>query len=130
MNNNIDRPTQTTQQESKRYCVTHSVTLFSLFELLDARFPVLAAETFPDRRSPNVSGSINITCLSDVREPFKIIMKGRTMNKIELHQYLITAPYEEDWSEEEAMMLKGPAFWYDCECFALHQEEEEDTIIF
>jgi hypothetical protein len=57
-------------------------------------------------------------------------MKGRTMNKIELHQYLITTPCEEDWSEEEAMMLKGPAFWYDCECFALHQEEEEDTIIF
>jgi hypothetical protein len=52
------------------------------------------------------------------------------MNKIELKQYLLTTPWEEDWSEEEAMMLKGPAFWYDCECFPLHQEEEEDTIWF
>ena len=80
MNNNIDRPTQTTRQESKRYSVTQGVTLFSLFGLLDARLPVLAAETFRDRRSPNVSGSINITCLSDVREPFKIIMRG--MNNV------------------------------------------------
>jgi|DEB0MinimDraft_6_1074348.scaffolds.fasta_scaffold25702_1 hypothetical protein len=46
VNNNIDRPTQTTQQESKRYCVTRSVTLFSLFRLLDARFPVLRLKHF------------------------------------------------------------------------------------
>lgn len=74
VNNNIDRPTQTTWQESKRYSVTPCVTLFSLFGLLVTRFPVLTAETFPDQRSPNVSGSINITRLSDVREPFKIII--------------------------------------------------------
>ena len=46
VNNNIDRPTQTTRQESKRYSVTQGVTLFSLFGLLVTRFPVLRLKHF------------------------------------------------------------------------------------